>query len=136
MEYQTLAIAVPPQDPESAEATWALPEGWAEVPNERFTSNDIEYAVVSIPKNADTTGYTTGPAPMTCIDGQITANGTPIATCPHACPGIRGLFPVELAGREACHREFIYPDPPENNLEGMIEGAVDGDEQEPVVPTP
>lgn len=87
MEYQTLAIAVPPQDPESAEATWALPEGWAEVPNERFTSNDIEYAVVSIPKNADTTGYTTGPAPMTCIDGQITANGTPIATCPPRLPG-------------------------------------------------
>jgi hypothetical protein len=28
----------------------------------------------------------------------------PLATCPHACPGSRGLYPVELAGRESCAR--------------------------------
>ncbi len=97
--YETVALPVLPDD------VW--PAAWAEVPGERFTVDGTEYAVVSVPAGTEDERIRRDLAPMTCLDGTIT--GTVAATCPHACPGTRGLWPVELAGRESCKREMAFP---------------------------
>jgi hypothetical protein len=98
--FETVAILAPA--PDSA-PEW--PTTWAEVPGERFEHEGSIYAVVSVPAGTDDPRIRRDLAPMTCEGGAIT--GSVVATCPHACPGRRGLYEVELAGRETCHRELV-----------------------------
>jgi hypothetical protein len=95
-------VALPTPAPDSAPDWLAT---WAEVPGERFIVDGIEYAVVSIPAGTDDPRIRRDLAPMRCDGGYVTGSVT--ATCPRACPGTRGLYPVELAGRESCHRELV-----------------------------
>jgi hypothetical protein len=95
--FETVATLAPA--PDSA-PDW--PATWAEVPGERFAHDDTEYAVVSVPAGTDDPRIRRDLAPMRCEGGYVT--GTVTATCPHACPGTRGLYQVELAGRESCAR--------------------------------
>jgi hypothetical protein len=99
-QFETIAIPVP-----AADDVWPL--DWAEVPGERFTRDGTEYAVVSVPAGTDDPRIRRDLAPMTCEGGRIT--GSVVANCPHACPGTHPLWPVELAGRESCHRELVEP---------------------------
>lgn len=100
-------VALPAPAPDSA-PDW--PASWAEVPGERFTVDGAEYAVVSVPAGTDDPRIRRDLAPMTCEGGRI--SGTVSATCRHACPGTRGLYEVELAGRESCSREPVYATEP------------------------
>jgi hypothetical protein len=100
--HDTIAVPVLPDD------VW--PASWAEVPGERFTRNGTEYAVVSVPAGTEDPRIRRDLAPLVCLDGNIyTRDGDLHADCPHACPGSRWLYPVELAGRESCHRELVEP---------------------------
>jgi hypothetical protein len=94
------------------------PAEWAEVPGERFIvmseGDEIgtEYAVVSVPAGTDDPRIRRDLAPLVCLDGNIyTRDGDLHADCPHACPGTRGLYPVELAGRESCRRCLVTVEP-------------------------
>jgi hypothetical protein len=101
--FETVAIIAPA--PDSAPG-W--PASWAEVPGERFEHEGCEYAVVSVPAGTDDPRIRRDLAPMYCDGGEIRdGHVEPLGTCPHACPGRRGLYPVELAGRETCHRELV-----------------------------
>jgi hypothetical protein len=102
--FETVALAAPA--PDSA-PDW--PADWAEVPGERFIVDGIEYAVVSVPAGSDDLRIRRDLAPMTCEGGHIT--GSVVATCPYACPGSRGLYEVELAGRESCRRCLVTVEP-------------------------
>jgi hypothetical protein len=101
-------VALPAPAPDSA-PDW--PSSWAEVPGERFDHDGVEYAVVSVPAGTDDSRIRRDLAPMRCEGGivylAVREDGCDVATCSHACPGRRGLYPVELAGRESCRRELV-----------------------------
>jgi hypothetical protein len=97
--YETVALPAPVPD---TAPDW--PPTYAEVPGERFTSEGTTFAVVSVPLGTSDPRIRRDLAPVTCTAGVHSDGGT----CRHACPGSRGLWPVELAGRESCAREPVY----------------------------
>lgn len=103
-DWETVAVAV------VVDESW--PSDWAEVPGERWQGADGEtYAVVSVPAGTDDQRIRRDLAPMECEGGSVylavRRDGCDVATCHHACPGTRGLWPVELAGRESCTRDLV-----------------------------
>ena len=106
-DYETVAVLAPAPD---ALPDW--PATWAEVPGERFEHEGVTFAVVSVPAGATDPRIRRDLAPMTCEGGTVTDRyGRVVGTCCVACPGTRGLYPVELAGRESCQRAIVYPEP-------------------------
>jgi hypothetical protein len=105
--YET--VAVPAPLPDAPPDYW--PATWAEVPGERFERDGVTFAVVSVPAGTEDARIRGDDlAPMRCEGGNIWGADGVIASCAKRCPGSRGLYPVELAGRESCPREPVYPE--------------------------